>query len=49
MPVLLGSTYLVLIVAMLAADLFFTSPGHVLEALGSAEIQYAIKLSLISC
>ena len=46
---LLGGTYLVLIVAMLAADLFFTTPGHVLEALGSPEIQYAIKLSLISC
>ena len=31
------------------ADLSFTTPGHVLEALKSKEIQYAIKLSLISC
>lgn len=31
------------------ADLSFTTPGHVLEALKSEEIQYAIKLSLISC
>ncbi|MBI1831642.1 MAG: ABC transporter permease [Planctomycetes bacterium] len=46
---LLGGIYVVLIVAMLAADLFFTSPGHIFEALGSEEIQYATKLSLISC
>jgi molybdate transport system permease protein len=46
---LLGGTYLVLIVAMLVADLFFTTPDHLLEALASPEIQYAIKLSLISC
>jgi len=46
---LLGGTYLVLIVAMMAADLFFTTPDHLLEAMQSAEIKYAIKLSLISC
>src|SRR5207245_1199476 len=46
---LLGGTYLVLIVAMLVADLFFTTPGHVFESLQSDQIQYAIKLSLISC
>lgn len=46
---LLGGTYLVLIVALLLADLFFTTPDHLLEALASADIQYAIKLSLISC
>src|SRR4051794_34211139 len=46
---LLGGTYLVLIVALLVADLFFTTPGDVVDALASAEIQYAIKLSLISC
>ncbi len=46
---LLGGTYVVLIVAMLAADLAFTSRGHVFEALASPEIQYAIRLSLISC
>lgn len=46
---LLGGSYLVLIVAMLAADLFFTTPGHVLESLQDPNIRYAIKLSLISC
>jgi molybdate transport system permease protein len=46
---LLGGSYLVLIVAMLAADLFFTTPDHLLGALQSPEIKYAIKLSLISC
>lgn len=46
---LLGSVYLVLIVGMLLADAAFTSPGHLWQALQSAEIRYAIKLSLISC
>jgi molybdate transport system permease protein len=46
---LLGGSYLILIVAMLAADLFFTTPDHLLGALQSPEIKYAIKLSLISC
>ena len=46
---LLGGAYLILIVAMLAADLFFTTPDHLLGALQSPEIKYAIKLSLISC
>src|SRR5947209_14919167 len=46
---LLGGAYLVLIVALLVADLFFTTPDSIGESLASAEIQYAIKLSLISC
>lgn len=46
---LLGGTYVVLIVAMLAADAAFSSPGDLLEALRSREIRYAIWLSLISC
>lgn len=46
---LLSSVYILLIVAMLVADLSFTTPGHLLKALGSPEIQYSIKLSLISC
>jgi len=46
---LLGGTYVALIVAMLAADLFFTSPGDLITALGSPDIRYAIRLSLISC
>jgi molybdate transport system permease protein len=46
---LLGGTYVALIVAMLAADLFFTSPGDLIAALASPDIRYAIRLSLISC
>ena len=46
---LLGGTYVALIVAMLAADLFFTAPGELVTALASPEIRYAIRLSLISC
>ncbi|MDB6031551.1 MAG: cysW 2 [Verrucomicrobiales bacterium] len=45
----IGSLYLLLIVAMIIADLSYTSPRHLLQALGSSEIRYAIKLSLISC
>lgn len=44
----IGGSYVVLIVAMLAADLAFTSPGHLLEALRSKEIRYAVRLSLAS-
>lgn len=47
--IIISSTYLVLIGAMLIADLSFTSPGNLLQALQSQEIRYAIKLSLISC
>lgn len=46
---LLGGAYVVLIVALLAADASFTSPSQFLAALRSREIRYAIKLSLISC
>src|SRR3954451_17440556 len=46
---LIGSLYVGLIVAMMIADFAFTSPSHIARALGSREIQYAIKLSLVSC
>jgi len=46
---IISCTYLALICAMLIADLSFTSPGNLIEALQSREIRYAIKLSLISC
>jgi molybdate transport system permease protein len=46
---LLGGAYVALIVALLTADLFFTTPGDVLEALASREIRFSIWLSLISC
>ena len=47
--VLIGSTYIVLILAMLLAQATYTSPAHLLHALASPEVQYAIRLSLISC
>jgi molybdate transport system permease protein len=46
---LIGALYVLLILAMLAADLAYTTPQHLLRALGSPEIRYAIKLSLLSC
>jgi molybdate transport system permease protein len=46
---LLGGSYVLLIVALLAADLAYTSPLHFAEALAKKEIRYAIKLTLISC
>jgi len=45
----MASTYIILIIAMIAADLSYTSTDHILNALKSEEIQYAIKLSLITC
>jgi molybdate transport system permease protein len=45
----LSGVYLFLIAAMLLADASFTTPGHLIDALRSHEIQYAIRLSLISC
>ncbi len=46
---LLGGAYIALLLAMLIADASFTSPGHILAALKSPEIQFAIRLSLYSC
>lgn len=46
---IIGSVYLFLILAMLAADAAFTTPGHLLKALEDKNIQYAIRLSLLSC
>ena len=44
---LIGGFYLVIIVAMVTAQVGFTSPGSFVEALSSPEIRFAIKLSLI--
>ena len=46
---IIGATYIFLIVAMLGADLAYTSLGDMGVALKSEPIQYAIKLSLLSC
>jgi molybdate transport system permease protein len=45
----LGGSYLLLSGALLAADLAYTSPRHFSAALAKPEIQYAIRLTLISC
>jgi molybdate transport system permease protein len=45
----IGGSYVVLIVAMLAADLAYTTPGHIFAALAEPNTRYAIWLSLISC
>jgi molybdate transport system permease protein len=46
---ILGGLYVALIVALLVADASFTTPNHLWQALASREIQYAVKLSLLSC
>jgi molybdate transport system permease protein len=46
---ILSGVYILLILAMLAADVSFTTPHHLLRALASPEIRYSIKLSLVSC
>lgn len=46
---ILGGSYVLLILAMIVADLFYTTPGQLLESLQKEQIRYAIKLSLISC
>src|SRR5437660_278585 len=45
----IGATYIVLIGAMLVADVAYTTPRDMGVALSSEPIRYAIKLSLISC
>jgi molybdate transport system permease protein len=46
---IIGGTYIFLILAMVGADLTFTTPGHIFSVLKDEEIQYAIKLSMITC
>lgn len=45
----LGGAYLLLIAAMLIADILYTSPIHFRDALAKPEIQFAVRLTLISC
>src|SRR5262249_42924346 len=47
--VVVGGTYVRRIVALLVADATFTTPGHLLAALGSKQIRFAVWLSLLSC
>ncbi len=46
---LIGGSYVLLVVLMLAADLFYTEPSDFIESLQRPEIQYAVKLTMISC
>ena len=46
---ILGGSYVVLILAMLLADVLFTTPGHLLEALRKPEIRYSMILSMATC
>lgn len=46
---LLAAFYVVLIVAMLAADVFYATLGDFLTIFHDENIRYSIKLSLISC
>jgi molybdate transport system permease protein len=45
----LGGTYVLLIAGMLLADIFYTTPGHLWDALRSPDIRASVRLSLISC
>jgi molybdate transport system permease protein len=47
--IVLGGVYVLLIVAMLLAEILYTGADDFLAALASEEIRYAIKLSLVSC
>jgi len=46
---LLAGTYVVLIVGMIWADLTFTTPHFLAKALASPDIQFSIRLSLMTC
>lgn len=45
----IATTYIVFIISMMVADMSFTSPSHIVDAFRSPEIQFAIKLSFITC
>src|SRR5262245_43721334 len=45
----MGGSYVLLIALLLAADLLYTSPGHIMAALQSPYIQFSIRLTLITC
>lgn len=45
---ILGGSYVVLIAALLLADLAFTSPGEIRETLDDPNVRFAIRLSVLS-
>lgn len=46
---IIGGSYVLLIVALLIADLCYTSPAHFSAALAKPEIRHAVRLTFISC
>ena len=46
---LIGGVYVILIVALLVADMFYTTPGELWASLQKETIRYSIQLSLLSC
>ncbi|MDX9755816.1 MAG: ABC transporter permease [bacterium] len=46
---IIGGFYVLIILAMLAANMAYTTPVHLWRSLNSPEIRYSIQLSLISC
>jgi len=47
--IFLGMIFIILLLGMLLALIFSTTPGKIWQALQSENIQYSIKLSLVSC
>lgn len=46
---IIGMLYVGLLLAMLLAGMSFTSPNHLLDALKSEEVRFAIRLGLFTC
>ena len=44
-----GGTYVLFLILLLLADFSYTNPNVILQSLQSPEIQYAIKLTMVSC
>jgi molybdate transport system permease protein len=44
----LGGSYILLVVGLLLADLLYTNPGQIREALDDPQIRFAIRLSLLT-
>ena len=47
--VALGGSYVLLIVALLVADLLYTSPGEIRDAVNDPQVRFAVRLSVLTC
>src|SRR5207237_3201481 len=45
---ILGGSYVLLVVGLLLADLLYTNPGQIRDALNDPDIRFAIRLSLLT-